>query len=112
MQKQNNSQNQMKNQLQNRQQNPYFDQNAAQPANPYINNTVQRRTANSFNTKDMLTGALVGAAATYILTNENVQKILFKGIVGFNEFISGGFDELKERFEDAKAEYEAAKELE
>lgn len=89
--------------------NPYYKNKANNNKllgnnNPYINNQKQ-----GLNTGEILTGALIGAAATYILTNENVQKTLFKGMVSLGDIISGGLDEMKERFEDAKAEHEAGK---
>ncbi len=90
--------------------NPYINQNPTsnmltKNKNPYLNQNKM-----GFNTSEVLTGLLIGAAATYILTNENVQKTIFKGMVSMGDVISGGMDEMKERFEDAKAEHEAAKE--
>jgi hypothetical protein len=98
------------------------EHNLKQPAmrnNPYINNSKTDTGSNfmnqnipktGFSAAEILTGALIGAAATYILTNENVQKTIFKGMVSMGDVLSGGMDEMKERFEDAKAEHEAAKE--
>jgi len=105
-------------------QNNQNNQNFKQPMvrnNPYINNNNMNNNTNNsfmnqnqankgFSASEILTGALIGAAATYILTNENVQKTIFKGMVSMGDVISGGIDELKERFEDAKAEHEATKE--
>ncbi len=51
-----------------------------------------------------LSGILVGAAATYFLTDENAQKKLFKLIAKGTEMFQMGIEEMKERFEDAKAE--------
>ena len=116
----------------NMKQNPYIKNNQQSSqnmqkqmntrANPYMNNNQQTnemmqtnqsnsKLLGSYSSTEILTGALVGAAATYILTNDNVQKTLFKGILSINEILSGGIDEMKERFEDAKAEHEAEKEL-
>ena len=101
--------------------NPYYaNQDMNNPQNPYIaqntNNTQAPLNQNpyiaansGFSTAEILTGALIGAAATYVLTNENVQKTLFKGALSIGDIFSGGLDEMKERFEDAKAEREAAK---
>lgn len=97
--------------------NPYYQ---AQGVNPYyqMQNTPYTSQPSSnplssyfggINTTQLLTGALIGAAATYLLTNETVQKRLFKGIAAMGDIVSGGMDELKERYEDAKAEYEAGK---
>ena len=60
-------------------------------------------------TNEFLTGALIGVAATYILTNKNAQEALFKGIVKVGKIFGAGIEELKERYEDIKAEVEAEK---
>ncbi|MCI5969362.1 YtxH domain-containing protein [Helicobacter sp.] len=49
-------------------------------------------------------GALIGTAATFILTNENAQKAIFKGFAKISSLFESGIEELKERYEDAKAE--------
>lgn len=82
------------------QSNPYHTQQSPNPISSYLG---------GINTTQLLTGALIGAAATYVLTNETVQKKLFKGIAAMSDILSGGMDEIKERYEDAKAEYEAGK---
>ena len=51
-----------------------------------------------------LSGILVGAAVSYFLTDENAQKKLFKLIAKGTEMFQMGIEEMKERFEDAKAE--------
>ena len=56
------------------------------------------------NSGDFLKGALIGAAATYILTNENAQRAIFKGFAKISTLFECGLEELKERYEDAKAE--------
>ena len=56
------------------------------------------------NNGDFLKGALIGAAATYILTNENAQRAIFKGFAKISTLFECGLEELKERYEDAKAE--------
>ncbi|TWO16398.1 hypothetical protein [Campylobacter lanienae] len=58
----------------------------------------------SANGSDFLKGALIGAAATYILTNENAQRAIFKGFAKLSTLFECGLEELKERYEDAKAE--------
>lgn len=63
----------------------------------------------TFNSKNFLIGALVGAVGAYLLTNEKAQKNLFKTIAKGTEMFQMGIEEMKERFEDAKAEL-AAKE--
>lgn len=89
------------------------------PNNPYItqktNHTTQTPNANpqdflgglldSNNPKqDFLKGALIGAVATFILTNENAQKAIFKSFAKISSLFESGIEELKERYEDAKAE--------
>ena len=51
-----------------------------------------------------LKGLLIGAAAAYLLTNENVQRTAIKGAVKAWGLLQGGVEELKERFHDAEAE--------
>ena len=63
----------------------------------------------AFNTKQFVIGALIGAVGAYLLTNEKAQKNLFKTIAKGTEMFQAGIEEMKERFEDAKAEL-AAKE--
>lgn len=56
------------------------------------------------NSDSFLKGALIGAAAAYILTNENVQHSMIKGTVKAWSLLQGGVEEMKERFRDAEAE--------
>lgn len=91
------------------------------PNNPYINRTnnaennaqnTQQATNNFLgglldsgnSTQDFLKGALIGVAATFILTNENAQKAIFKSFAKISNLFEAGVEELKERYEDAKAE--------
>jgi hypothetical protein len=53
-------------------------------------------------------GLLIGAAATYVLTNESVQRAVIRGAVQAWSSLQGGVEELKERFQDAEAELRAA----
>lgn len=62
--------------------------------------------ASLFNER-FLKGLLIGAAAAYILTNENVQRTAIKGAVKAWSLLQGGVEELKERFRDAEAEIRA-----
>lgn len=88
--------------------------------NPYINNEQNQIDANinkafsgimpeNFNTAGFIKGALLGAGITYILTNEKAQQAIFKAIVKAGSMLEAGVEELKERFEDAKAEIDANK---
>ncbi|CUU70730.1 oxidoreductase [Campylobacter hyointestinalis subsp. hyointestinalis] len=94
--------------------------------NPYINNNNDQNSASqgldnainnfakdapfipeNFNTTGFLKGVLIGAGLTYVLTNENAQQAIFKAIVKATNLLQAGAEELKERFEDAKAEINA-----
>lgn len=89
--------------------NPYI---GTEPANEAKNEGGMMPNADllgSFNSKQFLIGALVGAVGAYLLTNEKAQKNLFKTIAKGTEMFQMGIEEMKERFEDAKAEL-AAKE--
>ena len=72
---------------------------AQQPAPGLVSPAMQR----------FLTGALIGAAAAYVLTNENVQNSLIKSTVRVWDLMQGGVEEVKERFRDAEAEIKAEK---
>ncbi|EIJ33569.1 hypothetical protein [Thiothrix nivea] len=61
----------------------------------------------SFLNERFVKGLLIGAAAAYILTNENVQRTAIKGAVKAWSLLQGGVEELKERFQDAEAEIRA-----
>ncbi|RDU54599.1 hypothetical protein CQA49_04655 [Helicobacter sp. MIT 00-7814] len=63
---------------------------------------------NSGNTQqDFIKGALIGAVATFILTNEDAQRAIFKGFAKLSSLFEMGIEELKERYEDAKAEVDS-----
>ena len=53
-------------------------------------------------------GALIGAVAAYLLTNETVQQGVIKTAVKSWSMLQGGVEEMKERFRDAEAELHAA----
>lgn len=109
-------------------QNPYINSNnqnmgaAQMNQNPYYNNAMSNNNAmpkqmsgqgnndsllGSFDTSNFIKGALVGAVGAYLLTNENAQKTIFKNIAKGTEMFQAGIEEMKERFEDAKAEMDA-----
>lgn len=52
-------------------------------------------------------GALLGAGITLLVTSETVQKTVMKGITKMMTATSSGIEELKEKYEDAKAEVDA-----
>lgn len=75
--------------------------------NPYIKETQK---SYDFNTNDLIKGALVGALATFLLTNETAQKAIFKVLAKGTQMMNLGVEELKERYEDVRAELEAEQE--
>lgn len=62
----------------------------------------------NFRNERFVRGLLIGATATYILTNEKVQRSTIKGMVRVWSTLQGGLEELKERFQDAEAELRSA----
>ena len=52
-------------------------------------------------------GVLIGAAAAYLLSNEQVQQAAIRGMVQVWSLVQGGVEEMKERFRDAEAELHA-----
>ncbi|KAA6187042.1 hypothetical protein F2Q65_03935 [Thiohalocapsa marina] len=62
-----------------------------------------------FTNDRFLKGLLIGAAAAYLLTNEDVQRTAIKGAVKLWSTVQGGVEEAKERFRDAEAEVHAAR---
>lgn len=54
-------------------------------------------------------GALMGAAVALLVTNETIQKGVVKTVSKVMAAASGGIEEIKEKYEDAKAEVEAEK---
>lgn len=62
----------------------------------------------NFSNDRFLKGLLIGAAAAYVVTNEDVQRTAIKGVVKVWSFLQGGLEEIKERFHDAEAELHAA----
>lgn len=58
----------------------------------------------NFGNDRFLKGLLIGAAATYLLTNESVQRTAIKGVVQVWSALQGGIEEAKERFHDDEAE--------
>lgn len=53
-------------------------------------------------------GALAGAAAAYLLSNETVQRSAIRTVVSLWSTLQGGVEEAKERFRDAEAELRQA----
>ncbi len=88
-------------------QNPYLNQNFNQNQQQMRNNSTDQ---NGFFNGDFVKGALIGAAVTYLLTNKNAQDTVIKAFGKGSELFSAGIEELKERFEDVKAQIQAQQE--
>jgi hypothetical protein len=63
-----------------------------------------------FDDKDFWKGALVGAAAVLLLTNENVQRALFRGAVKGRDAVEEGVEKVKEGVGKVKEKVHSAKE--
>jgi hypothetical protein len=57
----------------------------------------------------LLTGSLVGAAVTLVLTNEAVQRAAINAAAHLWLAAKGGLEETKERFRDAESEIKASR---
>jgi hypothetical protein len=82
---------------------------AAPPAypNPAMTPVAVPAPTNTLANPRFLKGALVGALAAYLLTNDNVQQAVINGSVKAWSLLQGGVEEMKERFRDAEAELHA-----
>ena len=76
----------------------------AQPA--YAPHHHDSGLASFFNFRDerFVKGAITGAALTFLLTNDSVQKNGIKSLVKLWSLFQSGMEEIKERFKDAEAE--------
>jgi hypothetical protein len=63
-----------------------------------------------FDDKDFWKGALVGAAAVLLLTNESVQRALFRGAVKGRDAVEEGVDKVKEGVDKVKQKVREVKE--
>lgn len=84
--------------------NPYIQQNSM------TNMNNNEPTNSGFNNADFVKGALIGAAVTYLLTNKGAQENIMKAVSKGSELFQAGMEELKERYEDARAQMEANQE--
>ncbi|KXX63771.1 hypothetical protein [Marichromatium gracile] len=71
---------------------------------PQWNLQNQQGTLATLSRDRFLKGLVIGAAATYLLTNEQVQRTAINGMVRAWAMVQGGVEEIKERFGDAEAE--------
>lgn len=83
-------------------QNPYIN---SQPNQQFGAPAIQNQ--GLFNNSDFVKGALIGAAVTFLLTNKGAQETIMKAASKGSELFQAGMEELKERYEDAKAQMEA-----
>ncbi|WP_178139628.1 YtxH domain-containing protein [uncultured Campylobacter sp.] len=76
-----------------------------------INNAAQNLpfVPENFNAAGFVKGLVLGGIAAYVLTNPKAQECVFKAIIKGGELINAGIEELKERFEDVKAELDSQK---
>ena len=58
----------------------------------------------NFRDQQFWKGALLGAAVALLATNDTVQKSVIKGAAKVIGAIQGGVQEIKEKFEDVRAE--------
>ncbi len=63
----------------------------------------------SRNNEQFIVGALIGAAAVYVLGDEEMRAKLMKGMMKLYAGIAGGIEEMKEQMADLKAEVAAEK---
>lgn len=93
---------------------PGMQQPYAYPAYYYQQQQQQQQQPNrsllSMPNDRFLKGLLIGAAVTYLVTNEQVQRTAIKGVVKTWSLLQGGVEEVKERFGDAAAELQQGKE--
>lgn len=59
------------------------------------------------NTEQFLLGALVGAAAAWVLSDEEMRGKIVKSAMKLYTGVAGGFEEMKEQMADIRAEVEA-----
>jgi hypothetical protein len=62
--------------------------------------------------QQFLLGSVIGAAATYVLTDEELRGKIMKAAVKLYSNMAGGFEELKEQMADLRAEAEAGQDIE
>jgi Na+/H+-translocating membrane pyrophosphatase len=83
---------------------PGFPAHAAPPPGTPVAATT---TSSHLTNPRFLKGALFGALAAYLLSNETVQQNMIKAAVRTWSMVQGGVEEMKERFRDAEAELHA-----
>ncbi len=89
-------------------QNPYINQNNMSNINNIPTNIPQQN--QNLLGNDFVKGALIGAAVTFLLTNKKAQSTIMDAVSKGNEFFQAGMEEIKERYEDIKAQRESNEE--
>lgn len=59
------------------------------------------------NTEQFMLGALIGAAAAWVLSDEELRGKIVKSAIKLYAGVAGGFEEMKEQMADIRAEVEA-----
>lgn len=98
------------NKVNNVNKNPYINQNNANNANNPMNADANNQAGlipGGFNQGDFVKGALIGAAVTFLLTNKGAQEKLMGAASKASELFQAGMEEVKERYEDARAQMES-----
>ena len=69
-----------------------------------MNSNLPQSVTNSLRSSQFLGGLAVGSVLTLILSNQDVQRALFRGMARVATVARSGMEEMKERFHDAEAE--------
>ncbi len=85
---------------------------AAQPLADHPHYHGLAEAALNLNDNAFVKGLLIGAGATFLLTNDTVQRNIIAAAVKVWSTMQGGVEEMKERFRDAEAELHAGGEEE
>ncbi|WP_027390318.1 YtxH domain-containing protein [Chrysiogenes arsenatis] len=88
-----------------RHQNPYLQGGQYGAQNGFMNQAKSALFGGSQSDR-FIKGLLIGAAATFLLTNEKAQQAIIKAGVTLFSQVASSVEELKEKVEDARAEAE------
>ena len=69
-----------------------------------MNSNLPQSVTNSLRSSQFLGGLAVWSVLTLILSNQDVQRALFRGMARVATVARSGMEEMKERFHDAEAE--------
>ncbi len=79
---------------------------AAAPNRPGLLRTLEKSLGLK-RREQFVVGALLGAAAVYVLSDEKLRGMLLKAGIGLYSSVAGGFAEMKEQMADIQAEMQA-----